>query len=61
MKLSTKRRLGALALLVFYIKFYRWQGYYGLLPLMPWPAAIGMAVVTTIITLRGIVLSRHWL
>lgn len=59
MKLSTKKRIGALALLAFNIKLYRWQGYYGLLPVTPWPLAIIFAVVMTIIALRIFVWSRN--
>ena len=60
MRTSTKRRIGAVALLIGNIVFYRWQGYYGLLPLIPWPEVIITSVVTTILTLRLIVISHRW-
>ena len=61
MKNSTKRRVGAVALLILYVAFFRWQGYYGLHPLISWPEAIIGSIVMTIFTLRILVVSRHWL
>lgn len=60
MKSSTKRRLYAMLLLVFYIKLFRYQGYYGVSPLIPWWEAIVGSVLFTILTLRLIVISRRW-
>lgn len=60
MRTSTKRRIGAVALLIGNLAFFRWQGYYGLLPLIPWPEAIIGSVIATIITLRLIVVSHRW-
>lgn len=61
MKLSTKKRIGALALLGLNVKLLRWQGYYGLMPVMPWPHAIIGAVLMTGVSLRIFVLINKYL
>ena len=56
-----RRLLGASVLFACMIVLLRWEGYYGLMPVAPWPWAIGMSGFITVLMLRVWVLINRYM
>ena len=56
-----RRTLGALIIFSFMLALLRWQGYYGLMPVAPWPWSIAIAFLATTFVLRMWVLINRYM